>query len=152
MAKSLPPHGGLTEPIQLTVSAGEKDAFLTEASSLARVPVSNADLSTVYRFADGALSPLSGPMDADTYHRVLDEAVIEVGGQKYAWTIPLGLPVKADLARKLEAGQKVALENSTGEIVATLEISDVFAWDKDRYLRSVYGTERTDHPGADMVL
>jgi sulfate adenylyltransferase len=31
-------------------------------------------------------------------------------------------------------------------------VSDVFAWDKMKYLKSVYGTERTDHPGADMVL
>ena len=30
--------------------------------------------------------------------------------------------------------------------------SDVFEWDKPRYIKSVYGTERTDHPGADMVL
>ena len=26
--------------------------------------------------------------------------------------------------------------------------SDVFEWDKSKYLKSVYGTERTDHPGA----
>jgi sulfate adenylyltransferase len=37
-------------------------------------------------------------------------------------------------------------------VVATLEIIDVFAWDKRAILKSVYGTERTDHPGADMVL
>ncbi len=36
--------------------------------------------------------------------------------------------------------------------MATLDISDVFEWDKPRYLKSVYLTERTDHPGADMVL
>ena len=36
--------------------------------------------------------------------------------------------------------------------MATLDISDVFEWDKPRYIKSVYLTERTDHPGADMVL
>ena len=73
-------------------------------------------------------------------------------GKKYAWTIPLSLPVTAELARTLKAGQEVALTNSAGAVVATLTISDVFPWDKLRYLKSVYGTERTDHPGADMVL
>ncbi|HEX5445814.1 MAG TPA: hypothetical protein VFW87_18450, partial [Pirellulales bacterium] len=29
---------------------------------------------------------------------------------------------------------------------------DVFPWDKPKYIKSVYQTERTDHPGADMVL
>jgi sulfate adenylyltransferase len=60
--------------------------------------------------------------------------------------------VTTDLARRLGVGQKVALANSAGEIVATLEVGSVFAWDKPKYIRSVYGTERTDHPGADMVL
>ena len=46
----------------------------------------------------------------------------------------------------------MALTNSAGTIVATLDISDVFEWDKPRYIKSVYLTERTDHPGADMVL
>src|SRR5690606_20889573 len=49
-------------------------------------------------------------------------------------------------------GQKVALTNPAGEVIATLDISDVFEWDKPRYIKSVYLTERTDHPGADMVL
>ena len=33
-----------------------------------------------------------------------------------------------------------------------LDISDVYPWDKKKYLRCVYLTERTDHPGGDMVL
>src|SRR5439155_912799 len=105
-----------------------------------------------YRFGDGELSPLTGPMDEATYHRVLDECVIDRGGERYAWTIPIAFPVTAELARKLARGQTVALANSAGAVVATLAISDVYPWDKTKYLKSVYGTERTDHPGADMVL
>ena len=56
------------------------------------------------------------------------------------------------MAGKLKAGQEVALVNTAGKIVATLKINDVYPWDKAKYLKSVYGTERTDHPGADMVL
>ncbi len=152
MSELLPPHGGLTDPVDLTVPEGDRAVFLVEAEGLERVAVSGADLSTVYRFADGALSPLTGPMDSATYNRVLDESVIEVNGSKYAWTIPVSLPVDGATAAKVSAGQKVALTNSAGDIVATLAISDVFEWDKSRYLKSVYGTERTDHPGADMVL
>ncbi len=152
MSDLIPPHGGLTEPVCRTVSADEIDSFKSEAASLPQVPVSAADLSTLYRFGDGTLSPLTGPMDAATYNRVLDESVIEVNGNKFAWTIPLSLPVTSETAAGLSAGQKVALTNSDGEVVATLEISDVFEWDKPRYLKSVYLTDRTDHPGADMVL
>ncbi|MYC13545.1 MAG: sulfate adenylyltransferase [Gemmatimonadetes bacterium] len=144
------PHGGLSEPVNRLVA--DVETFLSRANGLTRVPVSDADLSSVYRFGDGGLSPLTGPMDAQTYHRVLDESVIEVGGKRYAWTIPISLPVSSDLAKTLSIGQKVALENTSGETVAMLDISDIFEWDKTKYLQRVYLTDRTDHPGADMVL
>jgi sulfate adenylyltransferase len=152
MADLVPPHGGLAEPVCRTVPAEETKTFLAEAARLPKVPVSAADLSSVYRWADGTLSPLTGPMNGAEYNQVLEQACIERGGKEYAWTIPLALPVTADQAKSLKAGQKVALTNPAGEIVATLEINDVFVWDKRKYIKSVYLTERTDHPGADMVL
>ena len=152
MPDLIPPHGGLTEPVSCTVPPDEHPTFLERAARLTKVPISDADLSTVYRFGDGALSPLRGPMDGATYRRVLEESVIEHGGRLYAWTIPIGFPVTADLGKQLAAGKTVALVNSAGTIVATLLIADVYPWDKLHYLRRVYRTERTDHPGADMVL
>jgi sulfate adenylyltransferase len=67
MASLVPAHGGLAEPLDLTVPAAEEAAFKAELATLPKVPVSDADLSTVYRFGDGALSPLTGPMDGATY-------------------------------------------------------------------------------------
>jgi sulfate adenylyltransferase len=152
MASLVPAHGGLAEPLDCTVPPAEEAAFTAALAALPKVPVSDADLSTVYRFGDGALSPLTGPMDGATYAQVLDHAYVEHQGKRYAWTIPLAFPVTDELAKALKKGQAVALVNAAGTPVARLEISDVFPWDKMRYLKSVYGTERTDHPGADMVL
>jgi sulfate adenylyltransferase len=148
----IPPHGGLTEPVNRTVPASEVDSVKAQAASYPKVPVSDADISTVYRFGDGGLSPLIGPMDEATFNRVLDESVIESNGKKYAWTMPLSLPVTESLAKQIKPGQDVALVNSANDIVAVLSVSSVFAWDKMKYLKSVYLTDRTDHPGADMVL
>ena len=152
MSALVPPHGGISEPVCRAVPADQIADFLARAKGLTQIPVSDADLSTVYRLGDGGLSPLTGPMDSATYNRVLDESVIEHNGKLYAWTIPLSLPATAETAGRLKVGQEVALVNSAGQIVATLELSDIFPWDKPRYLRSVYLTERTDHPGGDMVL
>jgi sulfate adenylyltransferase len=91
-------------------------------------------------------------MDSATYNRVLDESVIEHNGILYAWTIPISFPVDSETANGLGAGQEVALVDSEGEIVGSLEVSDVFPWDKQTYLKSVYLTDRTDHPGGDMVF
>jgi sulfate adenylyltransferase len=152
MADLVPPHGGLSEPVCRTVPQAEIEEFRAQAAKLPKVPVSAAELSTVYRLGDGTLSPLTGPMTSKIYNRVLDEAVIESGGKKYAWTIPLAFPVTAEVAKSVSAGTTVALANAAGEVVATLDVADVYEWDKPRYLKSVYLTERTDHPGADMVL
>ena len=56
------------------------------------------------------------------------------------------------MAATLHTGQAVALTNTAGEIVATLDITDVFEWDKPKYLKSVHLTERTDHPGGHMTM
>jgi len=149
----LKPHGGLTTPVSCTVTGtAAQEELRKEAAGLKKVPVSDADLSTVYRFGDGGLSPLTGPMNSEEYNLVLDESVIIRDGKKYAWTIPLALPVDEATASGLAAGEKVALVNSADEVVAVLTLNDVFPWDKPKYLKSVYLTERTDHPGADMVL
>lgn len=152
MADLIAPHGGLSAPVNLTVPADQVESFKADAAGLPTLPVSSADVSTVYRFADGTLSPLTGPMDEAAYNLVLDEQVVESNGKKYAWTIPLSLPVTAELAGTLAAGQKVALTNPDGDVIGTLDITSVFEWDKPKYIKSVYLTDRTDHAGADMVL
>lgn len=152
MADLIAPHGGLTEPVDRTVPAGDIAAFTKEAATLTKVPISDADLSSLYRFGDGGLSPLTGPMNKEAFDRVLDEEIIVNNGKKYAWTIPISFPVDQGQAGTLKAGQTVALVNSKDEIVGTLKINDIFPFEKLRYLKSVYQTERTDHPGGDMVL
>lgn len=152
MTALIAPHGGLAEPVCCTVPEAEISDFKAAAANLPKFPVSAADLSSVYRFGDGILSPLTGPMDSATYQMVLDESVIESNGKKYAWTIPIAFPANAEQAASLKVGDTVAITNPGGEIVATLDVSDVYPWDKAAYIKAVYGTERTDHPGGEMVM
>jgi sulfate adenylyltransferase len=113
--------------------------------------VSRADLSTVYRIADGALSPLIGPMRREAWQRALDEKVVLSGGRRYVWGIPLALPVSDEEARSLEPGGFAALVGEDGQVVGVVGDLEVFDWDKDEYVRKVYGTPRFDHPGGRMV-
>src|SRR5262245_44160473 len=116
MSDLIPPHGGLSAPVDRTLPRWE-DAGLP--SSAKTVPVSDADLSTLYRIGDGGLSPLTGPMTREEFDRVLDEEVIVRGGKKYAWTIPLAFPVAEDLGKKLKPGETAALANERGQPVGT---------------------------------
>lgn len=161
MPALIPPHGGLTEPINRTVSVGQEAEFVrgkTHAGrsidELPRIPVSKADLATLHRIGDGGLSPLTGLMNQEEWDRVLEEQVIVRAGKKYAWTIPLALPVSSDevTRHRIIPGAKAALINESGSPVGVIDVSDVYPFDKKKYLKLVYGTERTDHPGARMVL
>ncbi|HET6573638.1 MAG TPA: hypothetical protein VFG68_08560 [Fimbriiglobus sp.] len=145
MPDLVPPHGGVAEPVNRTAAE-------LSVPNAAPIPVSDADLSTLYRIADGGLSPLTGPMTRDEYDRVLDEEVIVRNVTKYAWTIPLAFPVEEARAKALKTGSAYPLQNERGETVGVLEVTDVYPWDKAKYNRVVYQTERTDHPGARIAL
>jgi sulfate adenylyltransferase len=152
MSDLIPPHGGLKGPVDRMVPAEGRTEFRKQAASLPRIPVSDADLSSLYRLGDGGLSPLTGPMDRETFQRVLSDEVILRGGKAYAWTIPIAFPVDKGQAGALKPGTTAALVNGQNEVVGTLDVREVYPFDKAAYIKSVYGTERTDHPGGRMVL
>ena len=72
----VPIHGGLDAPVDCTIPLQQRKAFLAEAEGLSSAVVTKADLSTVYRIADGTLSPLTGPMKREAWDLALDEKVI----------------------------------------------------------------------------
>jgi len=143
----LPPHGGCGL-VNRIIPEMERERIQKEAENYSIYNISNADLSVFYRMSDGALSPLEGPMDSKEFNQVLEEEVIERNGNKYAWTIPLAFPVAKEEAEKLNVGETVAVKNEDGELVGTMEITDIYPFDKSKYNQSVYGTDRNDHPGA----
>ena len=51
----VPVHGGLAEPVNRTLPFSQRKALLAEAASLPSIRVTDADLSAVYRYADGTL-------------------------------------------------------------------------------------------------
>jgi sulfate adenylyltransferase len=151
MPDLVPVHGGLDAPVSRTVPLSRRRQFLSEAATLPRIEMSRADLATVYRIADGTLSPLTGPMDEETWHSVLDTDALEYGFRRYAWTAPISFPVTDAEAKSLRVGHSAALVFGD-DIVGVLRVSSVFDWRKDKHVERFYGTNRTDHPGGHMVM
>lgn len=150
MKDFIPPHGGSVHVDRL-VPANERSAFAKKIQNYKAYTISNADLSLFYRIADGTLSPLEGPMREDEFYHVLDCEYIERKGAKYAWTIPIAFPVTQKEAKTFKRGKAIAVENEEGQIVGALDISDIYHFDKDKHNRSVYSTDRKDHPGPRIV-
>ena len=92
-------------------------------------------------------------MDGATYNRVLDESVIEHDGKLYAWTIPLSLPVTAELAAHAQDGPDGRARPIRPARSSPRSTSATSSRGTSRATsRASICTERTDHPGADMVL
>lgn len=148
----IPVHGGLDAPVDRVLKLSKRKALLAEAASMPKIAVTEADLATVHRLADGTLSPLTGPMTEEQWNTVLSERVVLSRGERYAWTIPIAFPVTDAEAAALKVGAHAALVGPDGAVVGVLEVRSVYDWDKARYVERVYGTPRTDHPGGAMVV
>jgi sulfate adenylyltransferase len=144
----VPVHGGLAAPVDRILTWRDRKALVAEAAGMPRIVVTDADLSVVYRIADGTLSPLVGFMDEAEYNQVLDHKHLVRNGKPYAWTIPLALPVTDDEAAALTVGQHAALHDARGNLIGAIRVSSRFTWNKERFVEKVYGTTRLDHPGA----
>ncbi len=140
-----PVHGGLARPVDRLDPAAARDA------ALPRIEVNDVDQTTLYRIADGTLSPLTGPMGKNDYQSVLARGAIERDGKLWAWTIPVVLAVTDAEAKGLKTGARAGLWRQ-GKQIGEIVVSDIFDWDKAELVRVVYRTERTDHPGARLWL
>ncbi|MEM7305682.1 MAG: sulfate adenylyltransferase [Planctomycetota bacterium] len=144
-ANVAPVHGGLAQPVNRILP---RERVLFPAwKKLPAIDVNETDRTTLYRIGDGTLSPLLGPMGKDDYQNVLDKGAIERGGKMWAWTIPIVLPVTDDEAALCEVGKEIGL-CFEGEVFGKLVVQSVYDWDKTEFITKVYGTDRTDHPGA----
>ena len=114
---SVPVHGGLEAPVNRRLPLTRRKEVFAKAASLPTIAVTSADLATVHRLADGTLSPLTGPMTQAQYDLVLDEQVVESNGKRYAWTIPMCLPVTDEEAANLQSGGEAALIGPDGAVV-----------------------------------
>ncbi len=145
-----PVHGGLDAPVS---RLADEHLYRSQWQALARVRVDDTDRTTLYRIADGTLSPLTGPMSQADYDMVLAEGAIERNGAKWAWTIPIVLPVSASEARLCVPDKELALiGEGDDEQFGSIKITDCWEWDKRAFIESVYLTDRIDHPGAKLWL
>lgn len=139
-------HGGT---LINRVLAGEARAEeLGRAAKLERIVLSELNLADLEMIANGALSPLTGYMTQADYTSVVHDMRLANG---LPWTIPVTLAVSAEQAQRIQIGQKVALveQRADGEhILATLDVSDKFSYDKETEAKEVFRTTETAHPGV----
>ncbi len=138
------PHGGTL--VDRTASQDEAKKLLAGAASLPRIPLSDRSICDVICIATGAYSPLTGFMGSADYRSVVDSMRLSNG---LIWSMPIVLPVgNADI----KAGASAALTDENGDVVAVIDVQEVFQGDPAREAEKVYGTSDNAHPGVAAVL
>jgi sulfate adenylyltransferase len=126
------PHGG-----KLIDRTGARPDNL---DSLEVVTLTSREVSDLDMIASGALSPLDGFMGRADYTSVVDDMHLSRG---LPWALPVCLAVDA-----APRGDVVALADESGRTLATLEVDEVYDYDREREAERCFRTVETEHPGV----
>src|SRR3990172_207174 len=142
-----PPHGGTLVNLQVSGEGGaERKGAARDFISLDLNPRQLCDLEML---ATGAFSPLTGFMGRADYEQVCSSMRLADGT---LWPVPVTLNVPIATAERLAAGQKVALRDIEGTMIAVLTVAEIWRPDKVREAGAVYGTSKPTHPPAHYLL
>lgn len=137
------PHGGRLINRELTGEA--KAEALARARHLLRVEMDERELADLEMLGVGALSPLTGFMSRAEYETAVDSMRLPDG---LLWSMPVTLAVSKAEAQRVTPGDEIALTDPQGRVLALMEVTDRYAYSKEREAERVFGTTDAEHPGV----
>jgi sulfate adenylyltransferase len=143
MQIEIPPHGG--KLVNAFVSGSAAEALRERAQSLTKLHLADRRLSDLEMIGCGAFSPLDGFMNRSDYDNVVVNKRLTNG---LPWTIPITLAVTSDEAEALDIDQEIALVDKFENILAVMQVEEIYRYDREREARLVYRTTDDAHPGV----
>ena len=113
------PHGGTLVDCYLGESAA--DTAREEALELASWDLTSRQLCDLELLLNGAFSPLTGFLDRAAYERVLADMRLPTGE---LWPVPVTLDVTEAFAESVTVGDRLALRDPQGVLIATLAVEE----------------------------
>lgn len=142
---SISPHGG-----ELKVSVAPTNQAAHLVTGLPRLAVNDQIAREVINLAYGVFSPLEGFMGSADLDAVVRTMRLANG---LVWSIPIVLDASPAewSAFGVTAGEQVLL-TCQGQPLATLDVSEVYSYEKLAMARNVYGTTDPQHPGVARTM
>src|ERR1700723_2575339 len=145
-SKLIRPHGG--KLINRTLEGRDRELSLERAENLPRLKLNSRQLSDVELIAIGAFSPLTGFMGKKDYENVVDHQRLENG---LPWTIPVTLAVTKEDAARLRPSSEIALVDDVEQIVAILQLEEIYQYDRKHEAELVLKTSSDTPPGVQYL-
>jgi sulfate adenylyltransferase len=135
------PYGG--ELINLMVDGAERAELRAYANTLPSIRISDRAACDLELLATGGFSPLDRFMSQADHQSVIDTMRLTNG---YLFPIPVPLPVDEEDAAKIKVGRDIALRSPGNELLAIMNVEEVYEWDRDEVALKAFGTLDTRHP------
>src|SRR5262245_20652061 len=127
------PYGGKLSTLYLANAALEAER--RRAIEYPSWHLTERQICDVELLMNGAFSPLSGFMAREDYERVVRDSRLANG---LVWTIPVVLDVGQEFGDKLTRGDRIALRDREGVVVATMTVEAKWTPDRELEARHVY--------------
>ena len=141
------PHGG--NLINCYCDKSKLEQYKNDAVNYMSHTLTDRQLCDLELILNGAFSPLDGFMNQENYNSVLGKNRLLDGN---IWPMPIILDVKSDLADKIQIKDNLALRDKEGYLIAIIQISDKWDYDKSLEAQNVYGTTDITHTGVRYVF
>lgn len=142
------PHGGgsLSELIADDERREELKTASRDWPSWDLMPRQLCDLELLM---NGGFSPLRGFLGESEYDSVCADMRLS---DTTLWPVPITLDLPEAVAKELGKGQRLALRDPEGVMLAALTVDDVFEPDREREAQMVFDTTNSEHPGVAHLL
>ncbi|MFC1735114.1 bifunctional sulfate adenylyltransferase/adenylylsulfate kinase [Candidatus Hydrogenedentota bacterium] len=139
MSKLNTPYRG--ELVNLLPSEEDSHRWFEEAQSLPSVQISERSLCDLELIVVGGFSPLKTFLGKGDYEGVLENMRLTDGT---LWPMPITLPI--DPPEGMQIGKRLALRNAKNNLVAVMEVEEIYEWNMTWEAECVLGSCDPVHP------
>lgn len=140
------PHGG--ELQNRYVNEQEKTHLEEKAKTLYKLIISNRYVSDCEMIANGGFSPLKGFMNKGEVESVITNTQLP---NNLLWSIPIILPISQEDTKHISTFDEIALYDKNQRLIALMVVEDIFEFNKEEYIKNIYGTQDLNHPGVQVI-
>jgi sulfate adenylyltransferase len=140
-------HGG--ELKDLYLPAAEVAEEKRRSRELPSWDMNMRQLCDIELLLNGGFSPLDGFQGEQDYRGVLSKMRLPNGT---LWPMPITLDVTEAFAQSVKVGDRIALRDAEGVLIATMELSSIYRPDKEAEAKAVFGTTDDGHSGVNYLM
>ncbi len=133
------PYGGRL--INLLPPEEELEEFKAHAGTLPSIQLTQRTICDLELLAVGGFSPLDGFMGKQDLQSVLDDMRLTNGS---IFPMPVTLPI--DLPDGIGLDQEIALRDRRNNILAIMQLEEIYEWDKAEFAQKTFGSTDPRHP------